>query len=140
MTLPPAVTNLITARRIEQVPADRASALVRLTRAEEKLDAARKIAAIDVEVAYVTGYDATRIAVTAHMLGAGYRVRAVAGSHEAVGVYAEAVIASPSAREFQRMRRRRNKAEYDDIVIGRADLTADLAHAEAIIKAVRKAL
>jgi hypothetical protein len=140
MTPPPAVANLITARRIEQVPADRASALVRLTRAEEKLDAARKIAAIDVEVAYVTGYDATRIAVTAHMLAGGYRVRAVAGSHEAVGIYAEAVIASPSTREFQRMRRRRNKAEYDDVVIGRADLTADLAHAEAIIEAVRNAL
>lgn len=140
MTLPRAVATLITARRIEQVPADRPSALVRLTRAEEKLEAARKIAAIDVEVAYVTGYDATRIAVTAHMLAVGYRVRAIAGSHEAVGIYAEAVIPSPSAREFQRMRRRRNKAEYDDIAIGRADLTADLAHAEAIIEAVRKAL
>jgi hypothetical protein len=139
MTLPPAVTTLITARRIEQVPADRASALVRLTRAEEKLDAARKIAAIDVEVAYVTGYDATRIAVTAHMLAAGYRC-APSPAHEAVGIYAEAVIASPSAREFQRMRRRRNKAEYDDIVVGRADLTADLAHAKAIIEAVRNAI
>lgn len=50
------------------------------------------------------------------------------------------MIGSPSARELQRMRRRRNKAEYDDIVIGRADLTADLAHAEAIIDAVRIAL
>lgn len=76
MTLPPVVTNLLTARRIEQVPADRASALVRLTRAEEKLEAAPRIAGIDVEVAYVTGYDATRIAVTAHMLAAGYRARA----------------------------------------------------------------
>ena len=74
------------------------------------------------------------------MLAAGYRVGALAGSHEAVGIYAEAVIASPSTREFQRMRRRRNKADYDDIVIGRADLTADLAHAEAIIKAGRNAL
>lgn len=46
MTLPPAVVTLIAARRIEQVPADRPSALVRLTRAEEKLEAARKIAAI----------------------------------------------------------------------------------------------
>lgn len=140
MTLPPAVTNLITARRIEQVPADRASALVRPTRAEEKLDAARRIATIDVEVAYVTGYDATRIAITAHMLAAGCRVRTVAGSHEAVGIYAEAVLANPSAREFQRMRRRRNKAEYDDVAIGRSDLTADLAHAEAIIKARSNAL
>jgi hypothetical protein len=78
MTLPPPVATLITARRIERVPADHPNSLVRLARAEEKLDAARKIAAIDVEVAYVTGYDATRIAVTAHMLAAGYRVRAIA--------------------------------------------------------------
>jgi hypothetical protein len=41
-----------------------------MTRAEETLDAARKVAAIDVEVVYVTGCDATRIAVTAHMLAA----------------------------------------------------------------------
>lgn len=131
---------LVTARRIEQVPADRQSAVIRLTRAEEKLDTAIKIAAIDVEVAYVTAYDATRIAVTAHMLATGYRVRAAAGAHEAVGTYAEAMIASPSVHEFQRMRRRRNKAEYDDIAIGRAELTADLAHAKAIIEAVRDAL
>lgn len=50
------------------------------------------------------------------------------------------MIASPSAREFQRMRRRRNKSEYDDVVIGRADLTADLAHAEAVIRAVRNVI
>ncbi len=140
MTRQQPIAALLTARRIERVPADRASALVRLTRAEEKLDAARKIAAIDFEVAYVTAYDATRIAVTAHMLDAGYRVRAVAGAHEAVGVYAEAAISSPSTREFQRMRRRRNKSEYDDIAIGRADLSADLAHAETIIQAVRNDL
>src|SRR3954447_23232281 len=102
MTLPASVAALITARRIELVPVDRPTALVRLSRAEEKLEVARTIAAIDVEVAFVTGYDATRIAVTAHMLAAGYRVRAIAGSHEAVGIYAEAVIATPSALEFQR--------------------------------------
>ncbi len=88
----------------------------------------------------MTAYDATRIAVTAHMLANGFRVRPIAGAHEAVGVYAEALIGTPSAAEFQRMRRRRNKAEYDDITIGRADLAADLAHAEAIIDAVRKAV
>lgn len=140
MTLPQTVTALITAQRVEKVPADRASALVRLARAQEKLDVARRIAAIDVEVAYVTAYDATRIAVTAHMLAVGYRARAVGGAHEAVGVYAEAMISTSSAREFQRMRRRRNKSEYDDIAIGRADLTADLNHAEAIIQAVSDAL
>lgn len=80
MTLPQPIAALLTARRIEHVPADRANALVRLTRAEEKLGVAHKIAAIDVEVAYVTAYDAARIAVTARMLAAGYRVRAVARS------------------------------------------------------------
>lgn len=140
MTLPKPVAALVTAGRLEGVPADRPSALVRLTRAEEKLEAARKIAEIDIEIAYLTAYDATRIAVTAHMLANGYRARPIARAHEAVGVYAEAMINTASASEFQRMRRRRNKSEYDDIAIGRADLTADLAHAEAIIQAVRSDL
>lgn len=88
----------------------------------------------------MTAYDATRTAVTAHMPSIGLRVRGVAGAHEAVGVYADALIDTPSAREFQRMRRRRNKSEYDDVMIGRADLDADFEHAQAIIETVRAAL
>lgn len=38
------------------------------------------------------------------------------------------------------MRRRRNRSEYDDTMIGHADLVADLNHAEAILGAVRDAL
>jgi hypothetical protein len=140
MTLPDAVTALITARRLEQVPVDLPNAQARLARAEDKLAAARKIATIDIEIAYVTAYDATRIAVTAHMLSIGYRVPALPGAHEAVGRYTEAMINVASAFEFQGMRRRRNKAEYEDIVIGQADLDADLGHAQAIIDAVREAL
>ncbi|MDQ2848081.1 MAG: hypothetical protein M3Y09_02050 [Actinomycetota bacterium] len=136
MTAPKSVAALLTARRLERVPADRPSAQLRLARAEEKLDAARKIAAIDTEIAYITAYDAMRIAVTAHMLSPGYRVRAVAAAHEAVGIYTEAMINSPSAGEYRRIRRRRNKSEYDDITIG----TADLTHADAVIQAVRGAL
>jgi len=140
VTVPQPVATLLTSLRLERVPADRPSAQLRLARAEEKLEAARKIAAIDTEVAYVTAYDAMRIAVTAHMLSLGYRVRAIAGAHEAVGIYAEAMINSPNTLEYQRIRRRRNKSEYDDITIGQADLTADLTHAQAIVQAVRAAL
>jgi len=140
VTVPRAVATLITSRRLEPVPADRPSARLRLTRAEEKLEAARKIAAIDVEIAYVTAYDAMRIAVTAHMLSLGYRVRAITAAHEAVGIYAEAMINSPSTLEYHRIRRRRNKSEHDDIAIGTADLTADLIHTDAIIQVVRAAL
>jgi hypothetical protein len=64
----------------------------------------------------------------------------IAGAHEEVGIYAEATISSPSAAEYQRIRRRRNKSEYDDITIGKAEITADLAHAAAVIQAVRDAL
>jgi hypothetical protein len=140
VTLPNAVAALITAQRLEPVPADLPSAQARLSRAEDKLAAARMIATIDVEIAYVTAYDATRIAVTTHKLSIGYRVRAVARAHEAVGTYAEAMISTPSAFEFQRMRRRRNKAEYDDAIVGQVDLAADLGHAQAIIDAVHNAL
>lgn len=140
MTLPGAVNRLLTARRLERVPADAASARLRLARADEKLEAARKIAAIDLDIAYVSMYDAARIAVTAHMLSNGLRARAVARAHEAVGDYAEAMVGTPSASEFHRMRRRRNKSEYDDMAVGRADLDAGLAHAEAILDAVRTAV
>jgi hypothetical protein len=71
--------------------------------ARTKLVSAQKIAAIDIEVAYVTAYDAARIAITSHMLSLGYRVRAAPRAHEAVGAYAEAMINTPSASEFQRM-------------------------------------
>ena len=140
MTLPDPITRLLAARRLEQVPPDAVSARVRLDRAEEKLQAARQIAAIDIDIAYVTAYDAARIAVTAHTLSNGLRARAVARAHEAVGDYAEAMVHISSASEFHRMRRRRNKSEYDDIAIGRADLEVDLQHAEAIVGAVRAVL
>jgi hypothetical protein len=137
MTVPGVVTQLVAARRLERVPVDLSAAVARLQRATEKLTAAKTIVEIDIEVAYVTAYDAVRIAVTAHMLAHGYRARAIARAHEAVGDYAEAMISSPSAAAFHALRRRRNKAEYDDIVVGRPDFDADLVHAEAIIDAVR---
>jgi hypothetical protein len=44
-----------------------------------------------------------RIAGTAHMLSLGYRVRAIAAAHDAVGIYAQAMITSASAGEYQRI-------------------------------------
>jgi hypothetical protein len=137
---PDAVRKLVAAGRLETIPADLATARTRLTRAYEKLDSAKAIAEIDVEVAYVTAYDAARVAVTAHMLAKGYRAKPIARAHEAVGDYTEAMIETPSATQFHLLRRRRNKAEYDDIVVSRADFDADLAHAEAIIDAVCSAI
>lgn len=45
-----------------------------------------------------------------------------------------------SVNEFQRMRRRRNKSEYDDIVLGSQDVTTDLVHATNIVSAALASL
>lgn len=75
-------------------------------------------------------------------LATGLRVRAVLGAHEAVGIYAVERVDDPtgSVREFQRMRKRRNKSEYGDVVFGDADVRADLGHATTVVAAVRAAL
>lgn len=130
------VDELVATHRLEVVPDDLPSANSRLERAIEKLEAAKAIVEIDVEIAYVSAYDATRTAITAHMLAAGFRARPIARAHEAVGDYAEAMIKTPSVGAFHAFRRRRNKAEYDDAIVSRADFDADLVHAEAIIGAV----
>ncbi len=96
--LPAAVTQLIAAGRIERVPRDLATARLRLHRAEEKLAVANTLATIDIEVAYVTAYDAARVALTAHMLAAGLRVPARPRAHETVGIYGEAAISTSGVR------------------------------------------
>lgn len=90
-------------------------------------------------MAYVTVCDAARLAVTAHMHANGYRARPIAGVHQAVGDYAEAHDHDAQRGRVQTIRRRRDRAEYDDIVVGRADFDTDLRHAEAIIDAVEAA-
>lgn len=136
------VADLVRAGRLEVVPADRASALVRLARADQHLATAAALIGQDNEVAYGSLYDAARKAVTAHMLANGLRPPAKPGAHEAVGIYAVSRLtdATGSIGQFQRLRRRRNRSEYDDIIIGRQDVEVDLQHARDIVAAVRAAL
>ena len=70
------------------------------------------------------------------------RVPAKPRAHETAGFYAAENLTDPtgSVNEFQRMRRRRNKSEYDDIVLGSQDVDADLVHATNIVSAALAAL
>lgn len=141
--MPQTVADLLRAGRLEPIPADPATAAARLAKAEQHLSTASRLAGDDNEVAYGSLYDAARKAVTAHMLAHGLRAPAgKPGAHEVVGLYAVERVVDPSGsvREFQRMRRRRNKAEYDDIVLGRLDVEADLDYARRIVDAVRATL
>lgn len=121
------VAELLRSGRLEVVPADRATAAVRLARAEQHLDTAAALIGHDNEVAYGSLYDAARRAVTAHMLANGLRAPAKPGAHEAVGIYAVIRLTDPSSSVLQRLRR--NRSEYDDIIVGRQDVETDLQHA-----------
>jgi hypothetical protein len=130
---------LLAAARIEAVPADQRSAAARLTKSAQHLTTALALVSVDNDVAYTALYDAARKAVTAHMLACGLRVPSGPGAHEAVGIYALERIpdATGSVRQYQRLRRTRNRSEYTDTVLGVVQVTADLAHATNIVAAVR---
>lgn len=110
------VEALISAGRIEVVPADLAAAADRLTVVRTHLVAASAIAEIDPDGAYALAYDAARKAVTAHMLASGARPRNRSGSHQAVAQYAVAALGEANragtSRHLDRMRRTRNSGEY----------------------------
>lgn len=135
------VNGLLRARRLEAVPADAEAARARIAMAEQHLTTAELLLdnGSDLEMAYVALYDAARKSVTAAMLAAGLRATARAGAHEAVAVWCAAVLGKreKAARRFDSMRRRRNKAEYTDVVLGVADVQLDLADAADIVAAAR---
>jgi hypothetical protein len=136
------IGELLDAGRLEIVPPDRVVAELRLERAAHHLTTAAALIAVDGEVAYTALYDAARKSVTAHMLTHGIRVRSGAGAHEVVGIYAIERIPdlTGGVAQYQRLRRTRNRSEWNDFVLGRAQIEADLRHATNIVAAVRAAL
>lgn len=146
----PTLADLLTAGRFERITADPTAARDRLDRARRHLaTAARLIAAadapgatdpLDADVVLTTCYDAARQVITAHALAHGLRATGKPGHHAAVGVYAVDQIPDPVVGRFDAMRRRRNKIEYGDALIGEAEARTALRHATAIADAVDAAL
>ncbi len=138
------VAGLVRDGRIERTTADLAAAWSRVDEATTHLLSSAALAATDPALAYVALYDAARKAVAAHMQAYGYRAANRPGAHQAVGLYAEATLASgaavPHVRAFDRMRQIRNRTEYDHEPITERLLTTDLSHAQAIVAAVEAAL
>lgn len=91
-------------------------------------------------LAYTALYDASRLAISAHMRANGYRVTGGPGAHVKFGEYARSVLADEAAGDhlarFNRMRQTRNQLEYDARRVGAAEVRADLEHARAIVEAV----
>ena len=140
----PSVADLLRAGRIESIQPDVTAAWSRIDEATAHLASSAALAATDPALAYVALYDAARKAVTAHMQANGYRPTNRTGAHQAVGLYAEAALASsaspPHIQAFDRMRQVRNRSEYNQQPITARLLSTDLGHATAIVATVRDAL
>lgn len=138
------VRELVIAGRLERVPPDLPSARALLSEAERHLQSAAAIAEADANGAYALLYDAARKAVTARLLAEGLRVTNRPGAHATVVRYAQRLLQDGPGAEhvqhFDRMRRDRNKSEYEVRVFGSAQVASDLAHAHGIVDAVRHPL
>lgn len=139
------VDELARRGRIVVIDADPEAARERLTIARRHLrTAALAMDAGDPDAALAVLYDAARKAVTAHMLASGYRVRSGRpGAHEAVALYASAALGrgphGDDVRALNRMRRDRNRSEYESWWAEGDELLADLDRARAIVAAVEAA-
>jgi hypothetical protein len=108
------VDGMLARGELEQVPADREHADLLLAQAHQHLRSAEAIAPFDPVGAYQLLYDAARKALNAVLENEGLRATS-RGGHIAV---LDAVSAQldpplgPILRPFDRLRRRRNQAEY----------------------------
>ena len=140
----PEVSDLLRDGRVVRVTPDLVAAWERVADAKIHLASSDKLAKSDPELAYVALYDAARKAITAHMQANGYRATNRPGAHQAVGLYAEATVATPAnvahIKAFDRMRQVRNRSEYDDQPVSELVLSTDRHHAQEIVAAVEAAL
>jgi hypothetical protein len=138
------IADLLRGGRIERVTPDIVAAWDRVLEAKVHLASSVTLATSDPTLAYVALYDAARKAITAHMQANGYRVTNRPGAHEAAGLYAEATLGTGTAvshvRAFDRMRRVRNRSEYDQQPITERLLSTDRQHAQQIVATVETAL
>jgi HEPN domain-containing protein len=108
------VTALIEARHLQRVIADSATVEALLSSAQRHVDSARLTVSQDPEAAYVLAYDAARKSATALLSHQGLRPT-TAGSHVAVVDAMRAQFPGvPGLTSLDRLRRRRNQAEYPD--------------------------
>jgi hypothetical protein len=138
------IADLLREGRIDRVTPDIAAAWGRVAEAQVHFASSVTLAGSDPALAYVALYDAARKAITAHMQANGYRATNRLGAHQSVGLYAEAALgtgtALPHIKAFDRMRRVRNRSEYDDQPITERLLSTDLKHAQGIVAAVIAAI
>jgi hypothetical protein len=139
-----AIDRLVASGRLAIVPTNPDRARVLLAQARKHLESADAISASDPSLAYVALYDAARKAILAHMLAHGYREAARPGAHQAVIEYALAALGDSAAAEalarLNRLRRNRNRSEYESWEPSPIAIKSDLKHASEIVTLVETLL
>jgi hypothetical protein len=134
------IEELLAQGLVERVRADPDGARSSVREAQKHLRSVEAIASTDPNGAFALLWDATRKAITAHMLAAGLRIKADRpGAHRAVVLYAEAAMTQllvDHVAHFDRMRRTRNRSEYGPRTITSDEVLADLAHGAALVAVV----
>ena len=140
-----ALEGMIARSELERVPASRDHADVLLRQARRHLDSARAIAVADAVGAYQLLYDAARKALAAVLENQGLRATS-RGGHIAVREAVSAQLDPPLGavlRPFDRLRRRRNQAEYPSAEhpgVAPEDVNRDLPKVEQILDVAAKVL
>jgi len=142
---PDSVNELIAEGRIERVPVDPAIVQRMLRQATQNADGARREAdAGNPAGGHALAWDAARVAITAHMLHNGLRPTSKPGHHAAVVTYAEACLGDIAdlhdLESLDRVRRTRNRSEYDAIPVSRTMFDGDEPGVRRVVQAIVKQL
>ncbi len=117
-----AVNALIAAGRLDKVPADTSRALTFMSKAKDRLEQLALLTsdAVKYDLAYDAAHDVGEAMLAAH----GFRTSNGPGQHEAIGRYLSAIFSAPpgnkAARQFDQLRRSRNRSHYEAAPIGKA--------------------
>lgn len=135
-----AVQALLSARRIEAVPADSARAAAFLAAAADRVGQLPLLTS-DI-VKYDVAYDAMHDVGEAFLAAHGYRTTNGVGQHEALGRFLRAILDSPpgerAARKYDRFRRARNRSRYTTAPIGSAEVRSAEQAARELLSAARE--
>ncbi|MEU5389525.1 HEPN domain-containing protein [Kitasatospora cineracea] len=140
-----AIEGMLKRKELERVPPSREQADHFLNQASNHLKAAEAVVSFDAVGAYQLLYDAARKALVAILENQGLRPTS-RGGHiavlEAVGAQLDPPLGA-TLRPFDRMRRRRNQAEYADLdspEIETQDVANDAPKVKAIIGLAERVL
>ena len=108
------VTELLAKRHLQRVTADRDTVTSLLDSARRHVESARRTVDSDPEAAYTLAYDAARKSATALLAHQGLRPTTAGGHLAVVDAMRSQFPGVPGLVSLDRLRRRRNQAEYPD--------------------------